>query len=40
MGYVHELRVSGVNSLARADGPAQELMHNVAYYTVQTIPDR
>lgn len=40
MGYVHELRVSGVNSLAGADAPAQGLMHNVAYYTVQIIPDR
>ncbi len=38
MGYVHELHIKNLTCKAGADGPAEELLHPVGYYTVQHIP--
>ncbi len=38
MGYVHELTMPGVKSAATAAENGEELVHRVAYYTVQRVP--
>lgn len=35
MGYVHELHMPGVKSVAGDSAPSERLLHDVAYYTVQ-----
>ncbi len=38
MGYVHELTMPGLKSAATAAEKSEELVHRVAYYTVQRVP--
>jgi hypothetical protein len=39
MGYVHELKISGLESAAGADGRWEGLVHDRAYYTVIVVPE-